>query len=144
MIKPWDRAERFALCAFATARRAKKNKRLLFHLRNPLILQAGPAGEAESDQLFPGCERIDIHPAPAAIEPHVAVQQRKNCVVAPKADILSGQKFCPALAHNDVAGHDHFAAEFFHTKPLADAIASVFNDALSFIMSHWREFLVES
>ena len=87
MIKPWDRAERFALRAFATARCAKKDKGLVFHLRNPLILQAGPAGEAESDQLFPGCERIDILPPPTAIEPHIAVQQRKNCVVTAQADI---------------------------------------------------------
>src|SRR5205823_11170812 len=116
MIKPWDRAERFALCAFATARRAKKNKRLVFHLRNPLILQACPAGEAESDQLFPKCERIDTHPAPAAVEAHAAVQQRKNCVIPAQADVSPRQRFRPALTHNDVAGNDHFTAEFFHTQ----------------------------
>src|SRR4029077_1789016 len=51
MIKPRDRAESFALGAFATARCAKKNKRLVFHLRNSLILRASPDGEAEFQRL---------------------------------------------------------------------------------------------
>ena len=32
MKKAWNRAERSALCAFATARRAEKNVSLIFHL----------------------------------------------------------------------------------------------------------------
>ena len=86
--------------------------------------------------LFPSHERIDIYPPPAAIEPHAAVQQRKNCVIAAQPDIFSGQKFRPALAHNDIARHNHFAAEFFDTQPLADAVAAILNAALSFFMSH--------
>ena len=88
--------------------------------------------------LFPSHERIDIYPPPAAIEPHAAVQQRKNCVIAAQPDIFSGQKFRPALAHNDIARHNHFAAEFFYTQPLADAVAPILNAALSFFVSHWR------
>jgi len=46
VIKARDRPERFALCAFAAAGCAKKNKRLVsHHLRNPLILQVGCDGK---------------------------------------------------------------------------------------------------
>src|SRR5438876_12222987 len=61
VIQARDRAERFPLRAFAAARRAKKDKGVVsHHQRNPLILQAGPDGEAESDWLLPGQQRIDI------------------------------------------------------------------------------------
>src|SRR5437867_3171928 len=100
VIQARDRAERFALRAFAAAWCTKKDKGVVsHHQRNPLILQVGPDGEAESEWLFPSHERIDIHSPPAAIEPHAAVQQRKNCVIAAQSDIFSGQKFRPALAH---------------------------------------------
>src|SRR6266542_3617782 len=81
VIQAGDRAECFPLRAFAAARRAKKDKGVVsHHERNPLILQAGWDGEAESERLLPGQQRIDIYPPPAAIESHAAVQQRKNFV----------------------------------------------------------------
>jgi len=142
MIITGNRAERFPLGSFAATGRAKKDKRIVsHHHRNQLIPQAGSDVEAESDRLFPGHERVHVHPPPAAIKPYVAVQQRKNCVVAAQPDIFSGQKLCPALAHNDIAGHNHFAAEFFYTEPLADAVAAILNAALSFFVSHWRELM---
>jgi hypothetical protein len=63
------------LRAFAAAGRAKKDKCVVSrHHRDLLILQVGPAGEAESWWLFFSDYRIDIHASPAAIEPHVAVK----------------------------------------------------------------------
>src|SRR5205807_9966517 len=51
MIKAWDGAKRFALGAFAAARRAKKDKRVVsHHQRTPLILQKAPARQALSSQ----------------------------------------------------------------------------------------------
>ena len=138
MIKPRNRAERFPLRALAAAGCAKKDKRIVSrHQQNPLIQQVGSDAEAESDWLFFGHERIHVHPPTAAIKPNVAVQQRKDCVVAAEPDVLAGQKLCPALAHNDVAGHNHFAAEFFYTQPLADAVAAILNAALSCFVSHF-------
>ena len=91
-----------------------------------------------------GSDGIDIHPSSATIKAHRSLDQRENRVIAPEADVFPGQKFCPALAHNDIAGHDHLAAEFFHTEPLADAVAPVFNAALSFFVSHWEKLVVVS
>jgi hypothetical protein len=71
-----------------------------------------------------------------AIETHAPVNQSENCVITPEPDVLPGQKFCAALAHNDVPGHNHLAAEFFYTQAFADAVAPVFNAALSFFVSH--------
>src|SRR5262249_8339371 len=107
------------------------------HWRNTLIGQAGPDREAKFESLVPTRQRIDIHPSSATIEAHRSLNKRENRVIAAQADIFSGQKFCPALAHNDIAGHDHFAAEFFYTKPLANAVPPILNAALSFFVSHW-------
>ena len=79
---------------------------------------------------------IYIHPSSVAIETHAPVNQSKDCVIATEPDVFSRQKFCAALTHDDVAGHDRLAAEFFHTQPFADAVAPVLNTALSFFMSH--------
>jgi len=68
-----------------------------------------------------------------AIEAHAPVNQSKDCVIATKSDVSSRQEFCATLTHNDVAGHNRLAAEFFHTQPLADAVAPVLNAALSFL-----------
>ena len=83
-----------------------------------------------------GYRWIDIHSSTGAIEAHVAIDQRKNGVIAAEPDVLARQKFRPALAHDNVAGHDQLAAKFFHAQPLADAVAAVLNAALSFFMSH--------
>ena len=78
------------------------------------------------------------------IEAHTAIDQCENCVIAAKPDVFARQKFCPALAHNDIAGYNRFAAEFFYTQPFADAVAPIFNAALSFFVSHWRKSLVKN
>ncbi|MEY2526861.1 MAG: hypothetical protein QOE73_1632, partial [Verrucomicrobiota bacterium] len=84
---------------------------------------------------------IDIDSSSAAIEADAAVDQRENCVIATKADIFARQKFRAALANDDVAGHDRFAAESFYTETFTDAVAAVLNAALSFFMSHDLRFL---
>src|SRR5262249_18539406 len=81
---------------------------------------------------------IDIYPASATVETYRAIDQGKNGVIAAKPDVLSWQKLCPALAHNNVAANNQFAPEFLYTEPLADAVPSVFNAALSFLVSHER------
>src|SRR5258708_21223952 len=83
---------------------------------------------------------IDIDAATSAIEANVSVNQRENCVIASKADVFARLKFGAALAHDDVAGDDHLAAEFFNAQPLADAVAAVLNAALSFFVSHDLRF----
>src|SRR5438045_1416478 len=102
-----------------------------------------------SDSAAPSSRRrrnygeIYIHPPSAAIEAHVPVYQSENCVIATEPNVSSGQKFCAALTHNDIAGYNRFAAEFFDTQAFADAVASVFNTALSFFMSHDGSLIFE-
>src|SRR5437660_5874797 len=88
-------------------------------------------------------QRVDVYPPTAAIEPHGTVKQRKNRVVTAQADVFPWRKLRAALAHDDVAGDDHFAAEFFHTQPFADAVAPVLNTALSFFVSHWGKLIID-
>ena len=96
------------------------------------------------DELVPGHNRINVYPSSGPIEAHASINQRKNRVIAAQPDILSRQKFCPALTHDDIAGNDPFAAEFFNAQPLADAVAAILNAALSFFVSHRKKSLVES
>src|SRR5437867_8718646 len=82
-------------------------------------------------------DRIDIYPPTRPIEAHVAIDQRKNCVIASKSHVFPGQKFRSALAHNNISSYNHLVSKSFHAEPLADAVATVFDAALSFFMSHW-------
>ncbi len=93
------------------------------------------AANREGKQLFRS-DGVNVDASSAAIEPNVAVNQREDCVIAAESDVLARQKFCAALANDNVAGDDQFAAESFYTEPLADAVAAVFNAALSFFVSH--------
>ena len=92
----------------------------------------------------PATKRIDVHAASGAIEAHLAVDQRENRVVAAEPDVFSRQKFRAALADDDVAGDDRFAAKFFHAQPFADAVAAILDAALSFFMSHFRRVGVDA
>src|SRR5437763_1446107 len=94
-----------------------------------------PAAAADHG-LFAGDERIDVYPAPGSIESDVAVHQGENGVIAPESHVLARHELRSALANDNVAGYDRFAAKTFHTQPIADAIATVFDTALSFFMSH--------
>ena len=86
--------------------------------------------------LSQGGNRIDIHAPACAIEPNIPIDERKNGVIAAETDVLARQKFRPALAHDDVPGHDQFAAKSFYAQAFADAVAAVLDAALSFFMSH--------
>jgi hypothetical protein len=116
---------------------------------NPLeftIPQIDPnwTGKRGRSLLLGSGDRINIYSPTRAIEAHIAIDQRKNGVVATEPDVPPWQKFRPALADDNVSGHDQFAAESFHTQPLADAVAAVLNAALSFFMCHLKKLLVES
>ena len=66
----------------------------------------------------------------------MTVYKRPDCVIATETHIAAGLKFGSALAEDDISGDDGFTAEFFDTETLANTIASVFDTALSFFMSH--------
>src|SRR6266513_2085119 len=52
MIEARDRTERFTLRPFAAARRAKEDKRVVPHERNPFILQPRRSRKVESAAIF--------------------------------------------------------------------------------------------
>jgi hypothetical protein len=78
----------------------------------------------------------NVHTATIAVELHVAIHKSPDRVVTAEANIAAGLEFGSTLAENDVTGDDGFAAEFFNAETLANAVASVFDTALSFFMSH--------
>ena len=82
--------------------------------------------------------RDDIHAAAVLVELHLAVGERKQCPVAAGADVLARDEFAAALADDDAARRDDRAAKFFYAEPLADAIATVANTALTFFMCHTK------
>ena len=77
-----------------------------------------------------------IDAADLPVEVDASVYQRKDGVIATKADVLSRVPLRAALANNDVASDDCFAAEFFNAEPLAAGVAAILDGALSFFMSH--------
>ena len=79
---------------------------------------------------------LPLYPASAAIETHLAVHQGENRVIAAETDILAGLEFRSALADDDVPGNDCLAAKFFDTQSLADAVATVLDASLTFLVSH--------
>src|SRR5690348_12054055 len=58
-------------------------------------------------------------PLVAFAELHVAVRGREQGVVPAHADIVAGMKLGAALADDNVAGDNRFAAEFLHAQSLA-------------------------
>src|SRR4051794_38207806 len=93
-------AEGAALGAFAAARCAEKEIGLIFHEQIALIsekLADGQSiplsvgrGNGEGKLLRGG--GLDVDTATGAIEPHLAVHEREDGVIATQADVLSGQK----------------------------------------------------
>ena len=84
---------------------------------------------------------IDIDAPSAAIESDAAIDERENCVIAAEADVFARQKFCAALAHDNVSGDNRFAAESFYAETFADTVSAVLNTALSFFVCHDLRFL---
>jgi len=80
--------------------------------------------------------RNDVHAAAAFIEGDFAIGQSEQGPVAPGADVVAGEKFGSALADQDTAGRDEFAAKSFYAKPFAGGISAVADAALTFLMCH--------
>ena len=71
-----------------------------------------------------GCG-LDVDPAATAIEFHAAIDEGEDGVIAAETDVAAGQELGAALADDDIAGDDGFAAEFLDAEALADAVAPV-------------------
>ena len=80
--------------------------------------------------------RSDIHSAPGFIKLHFAVNEGEESPIPARADILPGLKLGPALPDQNAARSYKFAAKPLYTQPLADAIASVADTALTFLVCH--------
>ena len=83
MIITRDRAERFALCAFAAPRGAEKDEGTISHHgESPLIPDVATIRKQNVYSARRSRERVDVDPSPTTIEPDSAVEQRENCVIA--------------------------------------------------------------
>jgi hypothetical protein len=80
--------------------------------------------------------RFDIYATTIPIEAYNTVYEGEDCVIPTKPNILSRQKLCAALANNDISGNDLLTTELLHAEAFADAVASVLNAALTFLMCH--------
>ena len=83
--------------------------------------------------------RFDIYTTTVPIEAYNTVYQGEDCVIPTKPNILSRQKLCAALANNDISGNDLLTAKLLDAESFADAVASVLNAALTFLMCHTLE-----
>jgi len=83
--------------------------------------------------------RFDIYTTTVSIEAYNTVYEGENGVIPTKPNILSRQKLSAALANNDVSGNDWLATELLHAEAFANAIASILNAALTFLMCHTLE-----
>src|SRR5207302_4355247 len=68
---------------------------------------------------------LDVNPFARFVELDLAVDQREQGPVAACADVLAGDEFGAALADQDAARGDKFAAEPFYAESFADAVAPV-------------------
>ena len=66
----------------------------------------------------------------------MAINESEDGVIASKADIPAGVELCAALAKDDVSGDDGLPAKFLYAETFAGAVASIFDAALTFFMSH--------
>ena len=77
-----------------------------------------------------------VDAAAVFVEQNLAIFQREQCPITADADVFARHKFAAALADDDAAGGNKFTAKCFHAQPLADAITSVADAALTFFMCH--------
>ena len=87
------------------------------------------------------CGGNDVDPAAVAVEFDVTIYEGEDRVIPAKADIATREKFCSSLTDEDVARYDGLTAKFFHAQPFALTVASVFDTALTFFMSHKIEWV---
>ena len=79
---------------------------------------------------------LDVDPAAVLVERDLAVREGEQGPIAAGADVLAGEELGAALADQDAAGGDELAAVTFYTQPLAYAITSVADAALTFLVCH--------
>jgi hypothetical protein len=80
--------------------------------------------------------RYHINAAAPFIKHHFAIRERKQGPVTTGTHILTRDKFRSALADKDASRRDELTAKSFYSQTLADAVASVPNTALTFLMCH--------
>ena len=65
-----------------------------------------------------GWQHVHEHAAAGLLlEGDPALDKGEQCVILPHADVLAGMNLGAALAHDNVAGENRFAAELLHAKP---------------------------
>src|SRR5262249_53970167 len=79
---------------------------------------------------------FDIDAGAGLVEFDFAIDEGKQRPIPPGADVLAGANLCSALRAQDAAGGNKLAAISFHAQPFADAIASVADAALTFLVCH--------
>jgi hypothetical protein len=89
-------------------------------------------------------DRFDIHPATALVKPYDTIYKGKNCVIATQSDIFARQKFRAALSDNDIPSHYLLAPKFLDAQTFADAVPSVLNTPLTFLVRHTSESPIQS
>src|SRR3954470_19843400 len=72
----------------------------------------------------------------AISERDLAVGKRKQRMILAQADIVARVPLGAALAHDDIAGANGFAAELLHAEALALTVAAVAGRAACFLMCH--------
>src|ERR1044071_6406530 len=85
---------------------------------------------------FFGGPGLNADAAPGFIEVNGAIDEGEERPIASGADIEAGVEFGSALADDDAAGGDDLTAEAFYAQTFADAVASVANTALTFLVCH--------
>ena len=127
--------------SFPRSQNTETDQRLIPGKKNPRLLWAGGfhpfRGKLQKVTLVSGnLNGVDIHTTTGAVEANLAVDERKDGVVATEADVATGKELCATLADDDVTGDDSLVTEFLHAEALADAVASVLDASLSFFMCH--------
>jgi len=84
------------------------------------------------------CDRrgLNVDSIAAFVEFNFAIDERKQCPITSSSDVMTGGKFRSALADDDAASGDELTAVSFHAQPFADAIASIPDAALTFLVCH--------
>src|SRR6516225_6408949 len=114
-------------------KKAPQGSRRFFHREGILVWEL----------IVRACQRLfagfDIYAATVLVETHNAIYQRENGVIPSQAHVSPGEILRSALADDDVARNHFLAAKFLHSEPFADAIAPVFNAALTFFVRHYSK-----
>jgi hypothetical protein len=90
-----------------------------------------------------GCDCHDLLVAAAAYELDDAGRQGEERVIFAHADIFAGVELSAALAQDDVAGTDFFAAEFLDAEALGIGVATVARRPQALLMGETLKVNVE-